>query len=430
MKVMNLQKKVKDEIRENQNNYIAFLQKLVKVPTTTGHEKRAQTMMAERLKSNGLDVDMWIPDYNQLVKSDFFNAKRDNYEDSPNVVGVLKGADKEGRSLILNGHIDVVPAGDESKWENDPFSGKLIDGKLYGRGTTDMKGGNISTLIALETIINLGIKLKGDVIYESVIEEETGGAGTLAAIQRGYKADVALIPEPSEMKIFPKQQGSVWFEVDVTGKSAHGGTKYEGVSALEKGWIVFNEIMKLEEKRNASLRKDPLYKDNPIPIPINIGQFNGGYFPSAVADKAKIQGRLGIAPGETIENAKQEFTEMLEDLKTVDDWFEEYPAEVKWSGLNLPAGGCELDHPMMKILEEKYMEVKKEEPIIAGSTWGTDGGLLTQAADIPSIIFGPGTTSMAHFTNEYVEVDKIIKTAEIIALAIIDWCEVYSVDNN
>src|SRR5699024_3016010 len=125
-----------------------------------------------------------------------------------------------------------------------------------------------------------------------------GGAGTLAAIQRGYKADIAFIPEPSEMKIFPKQQGSLWFEVTITGVSAHGGTRYEGVSAIEKGWIVCNEILAFEKKRNEPLKKDSLYKNNPIPIPINIGQFNGGYFPSAVAEEATIKGRYGVRPGE------------------------------------------------------------------------------------------------------------------------------------
>lgn len=420
---MDLHERIKENIKNHQDEYIAFLQKIVKEPSTTGNELAAQTLMADRLKEKGLEVDVWIPDYDELIKSKFFNPLRDNYEGSPNVVGILKGTEN-GRSVILNGHIDVVPAGDEKKWTYDPYSGDVVDGKLYGRGTTDMKGGNIATLIALETIINLGIQLKGDVVYESVIEEETGGAGTLAAIQRGYKADVAIIPEPSEMRIFPKQQGSLWFEVTVTGVSAHGGTRYEGVSALEKGWTVFEEIMNLEEKRNEPLRKDPLYKDNPIPIPINIGQFNGGYFPSAVAEKATIQGRYGVAPGETIEEAKEEFIKMLDDLKHKDDWFESHPATVEWGGIHLPPGGCDLDHPMLNILKEKYIEVENEEPIIAGSTWGTDGGLLTQAGGIPSIVFGPGTTSMAHFTDEYVELDKLFKTAEIIALAIIDWCEV------
>ncbi|MEI3605768.1 peptidase [Pseudogracilibacillus sp. SE30717A] len=423
---MDLHKKIKENISNKKDEYVQFLQKVIQQPSTTGNELEAQTLVADRLREKGLDVDVWIPDYDELTKSKYFNPRRDNYENSPNVVGVLKGKEA-GRSLILNGHIDVVPAGDKSLWTNDPYSGEVIDGKLYGRGTTDMKGGNMATLIALETVIDLGVELKGDVIYESVIEEETGGAGTLAAIQRGYKADVAIIPEPSEMRIFPKQQGSLWFKVTVKGISAHGGTRYEGVSALEKGWIVFREIMDLEEKRNEPLRKDPLYKDNPIPIPINIGQFNGGIFPSSVAEEATIQGRYGVAPGETIEEAKEEFLAMLDNLKKIDDWFETYPATVEWGGIHLPPGGCELDHPMLEILKKKFVEVEQEEPIIAGSTWGTDGGLLTEAGGIPSIVFGPGTTSMAHFTDEYVELDKLFKTAEIITLAIIEWCEIASI---
>lgn len=425
MSHMNLHNKIKESIHNKESEYIKFLQKIVQEPSTTGNELGAQTLMADRLKEKGLDVDVWTLDYDELMKSEFFNPLRENYEGSPNVVGVLKGKEN-GRSVILNGHIDVVPAGDESKWKHGAYSGDVVDGKLYGRGTTDMKGGNLSTLIALETIIDLGIELKGDVIYESVIEEETGGAGTLAAIQRGYKADIAIIPEPSEMRIFPKQQGSLWFEITVTGVSAHGGTRYEGVSAIEKGWIVFDEIMKFEEKRNEPLKQDPLYKGNPIPIPINIGQFNSGYFPSAVAEEATIQGRYGIAPGETMDEAKEKFATMLVNLKNIDDWFKEHPVSVKWGGIHLPPGGCDLDHPMLKILQDKYEEVENQKPIIAGSTWGTDGGLLTQAGGIPSIIFGPGTTSMAHFTDEYVELDKVFRTAEIIALAIIDWCEISS----
>lgn len=418
---MKIRKQITDYIDNRQDNYIAFLQKLIQEPTTTGNELGAQKLMSERLKEKGLEVDEWTPDYEELKTSEFFNANRKNYEGSPNVVGVLKGSG-DGRSVILNGHIDVVPEGDESNWKYPPYSGEVVDGRLYGRGATDMKGGNLATLIALEAIIELGIDLKGDVIYQSVIEEETGGAGTLAAIQRGYTADVAIIPEPSEMRIFPKQQGSLWFEVDVKGIAAHGGTRYEGVSAIEKGWIVFQEIMELEKRRNEHLKRDPLYKGNPIPVPINIGQFNAGNFPSSVAEKATIQGRYGVLPGETLPEAKEKFESMLRNLKTINGWFRNHPATVRWGGIHLPPGGCRDNHPMLQILKDKYEEVEGTEPVLAGSNWGTDGGLLTQAAGIPSIIFGPGTTAMAHFTDEYVELDKVFKTAEIIALTIIEWC--------
>src|SRR5690625_1320256 len=159
---MDLKKSIAQSIDAKKDDYIRFLQKIIQQPTTSGNELVAQGLIADRLKALGLEVDIWTPDYNELMKSEFFNPLRDNYDNSPNVVGILKGSDSEkGRSVILNGHIDVVPAGDEEKWTHDPFSGKVIDGKIYGRGTTDMKGGNLSTLIALETIINLGLTLKG-----------------------------------------------------------------------------------------------------------------------------------------------------------------------------------------------------------------------------------------------------------------------------
>src|SRR5699024_10598875 len=163
MSHMNLHNKIKKSIHNKESEYIKFLQKIVQEPSTTGNELGAQTLMADRLKEKGLDVDVWTPDYDELMKSEFFNPLRENYEGSPNVVGVLKGKEN-GRSVILNGHIDVVPSGDKSKWTQDPYGGEVVDGKLYGRGATDMKGGNMSTLIALETIIDLGIELKGDVI--------------------------------------------------------------------------------------------------------------------------------------------------------------------------------------------------------------------------------------------------------------------------
>lgn len=421
---MTLNKKVREDIESNKDNYIKYLQAIVQEPSTIGDEAGAQKIVEDRLRANNLVVDVWTPEHELMLESEYYNPIRENYAGSQNVVGVLKGSKPDGRSVILNGHIDVVPAGDLDKWKNGAYSGKVVDGKLYGRGTTDMKGGNVAILIALETVINLGIKLKGDVIYQSVIEEETGGAGTISAIQRGYKADIAIIPEPSEMKIFPKQQGSLWFKLKVKGISAHGGTRYEGVSAVEKGITVFNQLLELEETRNVKYRKQELYKDNPIPIPINIGQFNSGIFPSSVPEETIIQGRYGVGPDETINEAKAQFQKMLDDLVELDDWFRKYPVTVKWEGIHLPPGGSDLDHPMLNILKEKYEETENEKPIVAGSTWGTDGGLLTQYGDTPSIIFGPGTTSMAHFTDEYIELDKLFKTAEIIALSIIDWCEI------
>src|SRR5690606_4415899 len=272
-----------------------------------GNEKEVQENVAQFLTNLDLDVDVWELDGERLQKHPYFYSNRVAFENSPNVVGVLKGTGG-GKSIILNGHVDVVPEGDHNQWEIGPYSGEIVDGKMYGRGATDMKGGNASLMIALDAIKSLGICLKGDVIFQSVVEEESGGAGTLDAVLKGYKADAAIIPEPTNMKIFPKQQGSKWFRLIVTGMTAHGGTRYHGVCAIEKSLIVYEHLKALEKIRNNRI-KDPLYDNIPIPIPINVGTINGGDWPSSVPDNVQLEGRIGIAPGETLEKVQQEMEE-------------------------------------------------------------------------------------------------------------------------
>ncbi|OEH93609.1 peptidase [Bacillus solimangrovi] len=414
--------KIKQWLDENKQEGIDLLQSFVQADSIQGNEQHVQQLVKQKLDELGLQVDMWTPDGDVLKQHPYFASPRTDFTGSPNVVGVLKGTGG-GRSIVLNGHIDVVPAGDRDQWEYDPYSGEIVDGKMYGRGTTDMKGGNVSLLLAIEAIQSLDLTLKGDVLFHSVIEEESGGLGTLAAVLRGYTADAAIIPEPTNMKIFPKQQGSMWFRIHVKGRSAHGGTRYEGVSAIEKAFIVTEHIRKLEEARNERIT-DPLYDNIPIPIPINIGRIEGGEWPSSVADIVVIEGRMGVSPEETIEEAQAEMKTWLNQLSEVDEWFESVPVKLEWYGARWLPGSIDANHELMEILTDAYEQVRHEQPVIEASPWGTDGGLLTNVGDTPSIVFGPGVTEMAHFPNEFIELDKVFEAAEIIALAILDWCGV------
>ncbi|WP_198025775.1 peptidase [Bacillus sp. J37] len=417
-----LREQIHHWLQHNRNHGIELLQKLVQANSTQGNEQYAQTIVIEKLRKIGLKVEVWEPDGKFLATHPYFASPRKDFKGSPNVVGTLKGTG-EGRSIILNGHIDVVPEGDHAQWGHQPYSGKVIAGKLYGRGATDMKGGNVSLLLALSAIRALGIPLKGDVIFQSVIEEESGGAGTLAAILKGYKADAAIIPEPTNMKIFPKQQGSMWFRLTVKGRSAHGGTRYEGVSAIEKAMLVVDHIRELEKRRNERIH-DPLYEKIPIPIPINIGKIEGGDWPSSVADLVKLEGRMGISPDETMNHAKMELETWIKELKNIDQWFNDYPVSLEWFGARWVPGSVDLSHEMIKTLSASYSEVIGKEPVIEASPWGTDGGLLTQVGSTPTIVFGPGVTEKAHFPNEYIEIDKVFEAAEIIALTVVGWCGV------
>ncbi|WP_242486905.1 peptidase [Peribacillus sp. TH16] len=416
------EEKISTWLNEHRTNGIRLLQKLVQEPSKRGQEGSAQAIVVEKCRQLGLEIDLWEIGDEKLRNHPHFYCDRKDFKGNPNLVAIKRGIGN-GKSLILNGHIDVVPEGDHAAWHDDPYSGMAKDGKVFGRGTTDMKGGNVSLLLALEAIIESGIQLKGDVIFQSVIEEESGGAGTLAAVLRGYRADGAIIPEPTNMKLFPLQQGSMWFRLIVKGKSAHGGTRYEGVSAIDKAISVMLEIKKLEQERNESLRHS-LYKNVKIPIPINIGSIQSGNWPSSVPDTAVLEGRFGIAPTETMEAAQRSLMQCIEALNETDAWFKEKPIELEWFGARWLPGSLELEHPLMKTLGEYYEKVMGEQPSVEASPWATDGGYLSSVGSTPVVVFGPGETKLAHDSNEYIEVDKMMDVAKIIALTIIEWCGV------
>ncbi|MFF5396139.1 peptidase [Peribacillus butanolivorans] len=416
------EEKISTWLNENRTNGIRLLQKLVQEPSKRGQEGSAQAIVVEKCRQLGLEIDLWEIGDEKLRNHPHFYCDRKDFKGNPNLVAIKRGIGN-GKSLILNGHIDVVPEGDHAAWHDDPYSGMAKDGKVFGRGTTDMKGGNVSLLLALEAIIESGIQLKGDVIFQSVIEEESGGAGTLAAVLRGYRADGAIIPEPTNMKLFPLQQGSMWFRLIVKGKSAHGGTRYEGVSAIDKAISVMLEIKNLEQERNESLRHS-LYKNVKIPIPINIGSIQSGNWPSSVPDTAVLEGRFGIAPTETMEAAQRSLMQCIEALNETDAWFKEKPIELEWFGARWLPGSLELEHPLMKTLGAYYEKVMGEQPLVEASPWATDGGYLSSVGSTPVVVFGPGETKLAHDSNEYIEVDKMMDVAKIIALTIIEWCGV------
>ncbi len=412
--------RIKQWLKENRARGARLLQILVRENSTRGNESSTQAIIIEKCRQLGLILDIWEIDGSKLKNHPAFFCDRKSFDGNPNLVAVLKGSGG-GKSIILNGHIDVVPVGDEMNWKHDPFSGEIECGKLYGRGATDMKGGNVALLMALESLIASGIKLKGDVIFQSVIEEESGGAGTLAAVLRGYQADGAIIPEPTNMKIFPKQQGSMWFRITVKGRAAHGGTRYEGVSAIEKAVLVIQRLQQLEKDRNAMV-SDPLFEKIPIPIPINIGKILSGEWPSSVPDTAILEGRMGVSPEETIQSAQTVMEECLQEMNEQDEWFFENPVQVEWFGGRWIPGSLDSDHPLINELTTSFIEVKGDNPTIEASPWGTDGGILSSVGNTPTVVFGPGITETAHDANEHIVLEDMFAVSEIIALTLLRWC--------
>lgn len=418
---MDITETIDEKVEQMRDEIIGFTSRLIQFPSVRGEEKAAQLFFADQLKKIGCQVEVFNPNAEALKKYEDVLVTRDDFSDSPNVVGTLEGIGG-GKSLILNSHIDVVPPGDKD-WNESPWSGKIQDGKIYGRGASDMKGGAAANFFAIKTIIDLGIKLKGKVMIESVVDEECGGAGTAATLSQGYTADAAIITEPTDLKVYPACMGSMWFRVKVKGKAAHGATAYLGINAVEKAYIVYNALKKLEENRRVS-KTHELYKHLEIPFCINVGKFSGGNWPSSVPEEVIMEGRMGVSPDESIKEARKELENAVCEAALSDIWLKDHEPKVEWFGSCWIGGGISQEHPIAQTVMSNHTQVFSEQPVVFGAPWATDAGVLIRYGNTPSVIYGPGKGNMAHQTNEYVCIDDIINSIKVLAKSIIDWCEI------
>ena len=198
----NIRQKVLQTIDANRENAIAFLQKMIGIPSVTGDEANIQKFLASYLQGIGLKVDLWETNWEELKKHPAYRPVDRGYEGRPNIVATLQGADG-GRSLLLNGHTDVIPVGGGEGWSDDPWSAKIKNGRIYGRGSADMKSGVASHIMAIEYLLAVGVKPKGDVHINIVVDEEVSGHGTLDTVIRGYKADAGISGETSDLAVQP-----------------------------------------------------------------------------------------------------------------------------------------------------------------------------------------------------------------------------------
>jgi acetylornithine deacetylase len=337
-------------------------------------------------------------------------------------VGIWQGKGN-GKSLLLNGHVDVVPAGPEQLWEFGPWSAVIQNGQMYGRGTSDMKGGVASMIYAVEAIRSIGVHLKGDLIIESVVDEEAGGNGTLSACLRGYKADAAIVPEPTQLNICPAHRGAQFFRVKVWGKGAHAGLRFEGVSALEKAQIFINAIRQLERERDRVARKNILYAQYPIASPITIGKLASGVWPAMVPEECTFEGMIDIMPGESISSIREQFKRCIEQTASKDSWLNQHPPEVEWIGVSMNGIQTDLEHPFVQLSKNVIFQILGKAPEILGFPAGSDLRLLYEASGMHGIHIGPGDLRRAHGFNEFVELSQVIDCTKILSAMIIHWCE-------
>jgi acetylornithine deacetylase len=406
------------------SDLIAFLQKMVQAASLPDHEHEVQNLVAQKLQTMGLEVDIVPSHFDELRNHPAFGDDGFSPTERINVVGRWRGTGLgDGHSLILNGHVDVVPAGDLSLWTDSPWSGAVRDGRLYGRGSCDMKAGLCAGIFAVHILQQLGHRPVRDVLIESVIGEESGGIGTLTTIVKGYTADAVILLEPTRLEISPVQSGALTFRLVVPGRSIHAAMKPYGVSAIEKFALLLNAIQQLDARRHQTFKHE-LYEDPNNIAPINIGTIRGGEWHSTVPEEVVAEGRMGVLPGETNETARRALEGAIQIASEADPWLSQHPPRLEWFEGQFESGETRLDHPFLQELSMAHLQVTGSAAVLRGVPYGSDMRLFTNHAKIPAAHYGPGDVGMAHAANEYVPLDEVVIATKVVAHMITRWCGV------
>jgi len=397
------------------------LRELVRIPSVDGTaaESDAQTWVAERLQQLGMVIDHWQIDLLTITADAEFPGMEVARTEAWGCVGTLGGGGVPG--LVLNGHVDVVPPGDLELWsERDPFSARVSDGIMWGRGTCDMKGGVAAVIGAVAALVAAGVVLRKPLAVHTVVGEEDGGLGTFATLQRGHRGEACVIAEPTAGTIIPANAGSLTFRLEIAGLATHGSTRTRGISAIEKFEPIHQALQALEIERNRD--PHPLLKHLDLANPLSIGTIRAGDWASTVPDLLVAEGRYGVRLGEPVADARHAFEEAIADACTKDDWLRDHPVKITWpggvfaSGL-LPEGDPLLDDALNAATDSGAPAV----PEVKGGPYGSD---LRQyaAAGIPTLQYGPGDVRYAHATDEHVALAEVLHCARAYALLAVRRC--------
>jgi acetylornithine deacetylase len=284
-----------------------------------------------------------------------------------------------------------------------------------------MKSGVTAAIFAVQALVQMGRRLGGDVLVQTVSGEESGGIGTLTTIVKGYRADAAIIMEPTQLKLCPIQSGALTFRMVVQGHSIHACMKRLGVSAIDKACYLMAQLNAFDRARHLA-HPNPSYPDPLNIAPISVGTLTGGDWHSTVPQEAVIEGRFGIFAGESVAEAKQRFHEAMAEAAAADDWLRDHPPTIEWFEGQFESGETNRDEPILRELARCHTGVTGRAAVTEGVTYGSDLRLFTNHAGVPAVLYGPGNVAHAHTINEFIEVEDVITAAKVLALTVDTWC--------
>ena len=384
-----------------------LLADLITFQSTVGDEQPVQEYLADYAAKLGLDPRL-IPIHPNIESDEDYTLVpgHKGYEGRANLVITIPGTGG-GRSIILNSHVDVVPAPKEL------FQRKIENGIVHGRGACDAKGNVVTILLALRALKEAGIRLKGDVIASFVIEEEAGGNGALSFILDGHRADGVIVLESTDCNVAPANRGAVWFELGIEGKSTHMGRWREGVNAIEEMMEVIRILKDYERKLVAESGGDPLFPDPEASVKVNIGVIEGGDWPSMVAGHCRIEGGIGFLPNKRLSDIRTEVREAIEH--NAGEWAKKH-YELAFRRLHNEAYAIPPDHPLPVTLRDSA------DSEIFGMTASCDARLFYHRGGMPTVVFGPGKFPYAHAADEQISVRDMDRGAGILVDFLMRWC--------
>ncbi len=397
--------------------YRELLRALVATPSVVGDERPAQEMLRDALVAAGFATEMYEVDAAALADDPRAGLADLGRLPRPNVIARLPGSGG-GRSLLLSGHVDVVPIGPADAWTRDPWGAGIEGDRLYGRGALDMKGGLVAAVHAAAALRASGVPLRGDLLVESVIEEEATGNGALAARLRGPGADAAIIPELSAEAMLVATPGVLWAEITTTGRSGYVGRAGAAVNAIDRMLVVLAGLRSLPDALNAEFRH-PAYAGNPTPLTLNVGTIEGGDWPSSVPIVCRAGIRFSFPIGRPVAWAQALLATRIREIADADPWLREHPPMIRWHGFRADGWEIAPDAPVVRALGDA-IAAEGAQPETA-ALLGTADARFFRDAGIPAVYYGPGGDGQ-HGPDEWVDLASVARVTRVLARAALGWC--------
>ncbi len=394
-------------------------------------ERLCQEYLKARIEKLGFTTDLWEPDGPTLLAKYAGRAgahKGRTFDGRPNLGGTLKGTGG-GRSLMLNGHIDVVPPGPPMHWRTDPFKAEIRDGFVQGRGAVDMKGGVACMLMAIELLVEMGVPLAGNVVFTTVVDEEIGGMGSLAMVDRGFRADAGIMTEPTNNRIAPLCHGILWGRIIIDGIGGHAELTPNSwystgpVDAIQLCRQMLDGVDILNRRWAYDPKKRHALMD--LPNQLIVTQMTAGEHPASTAGRAEIVVDVQYLPSEKDElgmgsHVKREVEAHVAAVCQADPYLRAHPARIEWF-LDADCAEVPAEHPFVVVFQSAVTTAGLS-PRLSGFGAHSDIGLPTGLGQTPTVNFGPGDPTMAHQPNEQIAVQSLVDCTRAIALVIERWC--------